>query len=73
VPIRHVQAGLFPDVEEAMNRPYRTPRWSLLKRYFVEWRQRAVIRRELRMLSDRQCMDIGLTPERGDEIRKSFW
>jgi uncharacterized protein YjiS (DUF1127 family) len=56
-----------------MNRPYRTPRWSLLKRYFVEWRQRAVIRRELRMLSDRQCMDIGLTPERGDEIRKSFW
>jgi uncharacterized protein YjiS (DUF1127 family) len=54
-------------------RPYRPTRWSLLKRYFVEWRQRAVIRRELRMLSDRQCEDIGLTPGHGDEIRRSFW
>jgi uncharacterized protein YjiS (DUF1127 family) len=39
--------------------PYRPPpAWSGLKRYFVEWRQRALIRRELRMLSDRQWEDI---------------
>jgi uncharacterized protein YjiS (DUF1127 family) len=54
-------------------RPYRPTHWSLLKRYFVEWRERAVIRRELRMLSDRQCEDIGLIPGHGDEIRKLFW
>ena len=34
--------------------PYRAPAWSGLKRYFFEWRKRALIRRELRALSDRQ-------------------
>jgi hypothetical protein len=38
--------------------PHRPPAWSKLKRYFVEWRQRSLIRRELRMLSDRQWEDI---------------
>jgi hypothetical protein len=38
--------------------PYRLPVWSGFKRYFFEWRQRALIRRELRMLSDRQWEDI---------------
>jgi hypothetical protein len=38
--------------------PYRPPAWGGFKRYFVEWRQRALIRRELRMLSDRQWEDI---------------
>jgi hypothetical protein len=37
---------------------YRRPAWSGLKRYFVEWRKTALIRRELRMLSDRQWEDI---------------
>jgi uncharacterized protein YjiS (DUF1127 family) len=37
---------------------YRRPALSGLKRYFVEWRKRALIRRELRMLSDRQWEDI---------------
>ena len=35
---------------------YRTPAWSRLKRYFVEWGNRALIRRELRILSDRQFL-----------------
>jgi uncharacterized protein YjiS (DUF1127 family) len=38
--------------------PYRLPVWSGFKRYFFEWRQRALIRRELRMLSDHQWEDI---------------
>jgi hypothetical protein len=38
--------------------PYRLPVWSGFKRYFFEWRQRALIRRELRMLSDCQWEDI---------------
>ena len=54
-------------------RSYRPSRWSGLKRYFVEWRQRAVIRRELRMLSNRQCEDIGLNPTYRNDVRKSFW
>ena len=33
---------------------YRARAWSGLKRYFVEWRKRALFRREQRMLSDHQ-------------------
>ncbi len=54
-------------------RPYRPSRWSGLKRYFGEWRQRALIRRELRMLSNRQCEDIGLDPTYHNDVRRSFW
>jgi hypothetical protein len=47
--------------------PYRPPAWSGLKRYFVEWRKRALIRREQRMLSDHQWEDIiPLTPPAHD-------
>ena len=42
--------------------PYRAPAWSRLKRYFVEWRKRALIRRELRMLSDRQSWEDIIPP-----------
>jgi len=38
-------------------------------RYFVEWRRRALHRRELRLLSDQECSDMGLS----EEVRKSFW
>jgi hypothetical protein len=42
--------------------PYRAPVWGGLKRYFVEWRKRALIRREQRMLSDRQCWEDIIPP-----------
>jgi uncharacterized protein YjiS (DUF1127 family) len=42
--------------------PYRAPVWSRLKRYFVEWRKRALIRRELSMLSDRQSWEDIIPP-----------
>ena len=42
--------------------PYRAPVWSGFKRYFVEWRKRAFIRRELRMLSDRQSWEDIIPP-----------
>jgi hypothetical protein len=46
---------------------YRAPAWSGLKRYFVKWRKRALIRREQRMLSDHQWEDIiPLTPPAHD-------
>ena len=41
---------------------YRTPAWSRLKRYFVEWGNRALIRRELRILSDRQSWEDIIPP-----------
>ena len=72
--IRHVQAGLFPDVRShERNVPSISPDTlasveALLRRVAAT----AVIRHELSMLSDRQCEDIGLTPEHGDEIRRSF-
>ncbi len=53
--------------------PYRQSLWSELKRNFLEWRQRALIARELRMLSDRQCEDIGLKPTYHNDLRKSLW
>jgi uncharacterized protein YjiS (DUF1127 family) len=33
-------------------RPHGAVSWSRLKRYFVEWRKRTLMRRELRVLSD---------------------
>ena len=55
-----------------MFRPYRQSSWGGLKRYFVEWRKRALLRRELRMLSNRVCEDIGLKPTYHDDVRRSF-
>ena len=43
-----------------MNRtfhPFRAPTWNGFKRYFIEWRNRALIRHELRMSSDRQSSE----------------
>jgi uncharacterized protein YjiS (DUF1127 family) len=55
-------------------RPQLTSRWSGLKRYFMEWRQRAIIRRELQTLSDRQCEDIGLKPRyHHDDVKTVLW
>ena len=58
--------GFFERVlEEVMNttfHPYRAPVWSGLKLYFVEWRKRALIRRELRMLSDGQSWEDIIPP-----------
>ena len=55
-------------------RPQLTSRWSSLKRFFMEWRQRAIIRRELQMLTDRQCEDIGLRPHHyHHEAKTPLW
>jgi len=43
-------------------RPYRAVSWSGLKRYFVEWRKRALTRRELRVLSDHHHWDDIVPP-----------
>ena len=40
----------------------RAPAWSGLKRYFVEWRKRALIRREQRMFSDHQQWEDIIPP-----------
>jgi hypothetical protein len=48
-----------------MNRtfhPFRARAWNGFKRYFVEWRNRAVIRRELRVSSDRQSWEDIIPP-----------
>jgi uncharacterized protein YjiS (DUF1127 family) len=55
-------------------RPQLTSRWSGFRRFFTEWRQRAIIRRELRTLSDRQCEDIGLKPRHyHHEAKTPLW
>jgi hypothetical protein len=46
----------------ALFHAYRAPAWSGLKRYFVEWRKRALIRREQRTLIDRQSWDDIIPP-----------
>jgi hypothetical protein len=48
--------------------PYRAPVWSGLKRYFVEWRKRALIRRELRMLSDGQSWEDIIPPTPAHDV-----
>ena len=55
-----------------MFHPFRQSSWSGLKRYFVEWPKRALLRRELRMLSNRECEDIGLKPTYREDARKWF-
>jgi uncharacterized protein YjiS (DUF1127 family) len=55
-----------------MFHPFRQASWSGLKRYFVEWRKRALLRRELSMLSNRECEDIGLNPTYRDDARRWF-
>ena len=60
----HKRLG-FAQWRKVMNttfHPYRAPVWSGLKRYFVEWRKRALIRRELRMSSDRQSWEDIIPP-----------
>jgi uncharacterized protein YjiS (DUF1127 family) len=41
-----------------------------LKRYFVEWRQSALRRRELRLLSDQECSNMGLS---NNKAKETFW
>jgi hypothetical protein len=48
--------------------PYRGLVWSGLKRYFVEWRKHALVRRELRMLSDRQPWDDIVPPTPAHDV-----
>ncbi len=55
-----------------MFHPYRQSSWGGLKRYFVEWRKRALLRREFRMLSNRLREDIGLKPSYRDDARRWF-
>jgi uncharacterized protein YjiS (DUF1127 family) len=50
-------------------RPYFSVRG--LKRYFVEWRRSALHRRELRLLSDQECSDMG--PMSNNKVGTSFW
>ena len=52
--------------------PHRLSPWSGLKRYFVEWRKHALLRRELRMLSDRVREDIGIKPTYRDDAGRRF-
>jgi hypothetical protein len=47
--------------EEAMRKVFR---------YFVEWRRSALVRRELRLLSDQECSEMGLND---NKVRESFW
>ncbi len=57
---------------KTMFHPYRQSPWSGVKRYFVEWRKRALLRRELSLLSNRECEDIGLKPTYRDDTRRWF-
>ena len=62
------------DLSISTFRPYRSSRWSELKRCVAEWRPRATYRRELISLSDREFADIGLTPmDRYKESSTPFW
>ncbi len=50
------------------------PNWNELRRYLVDWQQRAHSRHELMMLSDHELLDVGLTPtDVHNEMRKSLW
>ena len=53
-------------------RPYRASYWSEFKRYFVEWRKRGLIRRELGMMSNREWEDIGLKRTYYEDVRRWF-
>ena len=46
--MRHVQVGhlRWRKAHERDAHPYRQSSWGGLKRYFVEWRKRALLRRE---------------------------
>ena len=72
--IRHMQVG-FLRWRKAMNtifRLYRPSCWTEFKRYFAEWRQCGLLRREMRMLSNRECEDIGLRPTYHDDVGRWF-
>ncbi len=55
-----------------MFRPFHPSCWTGFKRYLVEWRRRALLCREMKMLSNRECEDIGLRPNYHDDVRRSF-
>jgi len=62
------------DLSISIFRPYRSSRWSEIKRCVAEWHQRATARSEPMSLSDRELSDIGLTPmDRYNERSKPFW
>jgi uncharacterized protein YjiS (DUF1127 family) len=55
-------------------RPYGASRWSELRRYIVEWQQRARSRRELMSLGHAGLHDIGLSQcDAEHEGTKPFW
>jgi uncharacterized protein YjiS (DUF1127 family) len=54
-------------------RPLPSLRWSVVRAWLVEWRNRARSRRELSSLSDDQLWDIGITRGTGKfEASKPF-
>jgi hypothetical protein len=83
LPSQHVTSGCEPlwgagvalrMWEEAMRKAFR-PYFLVrgLKRYFVEWRRSALHRRELRLLSDRECSDTDMSPMSNNKVGTSFW
>jgi uncharacterized protein YjiS (DUF1127 family) len=62
------------DLSISIFRPYRSSRWSEIKRCVAEWHRRVTARSELMSLSDRELSDIGLTPmDRYNASSKPFW
>jgi len=50
------------------------PQWSDFQALFIEWRQRARLRREIMTLSERDLSDMGLTRlDAFNETCKPFW
>jgi len=55
-------------------RSRRMPQWNEIRTLFIEWRQRARSRLELRSLDERELWDMGLTRmDAQNEADKPFW